>query len=257
MPFDQPPSIDRLPDEVLLKVLECVRPKTLMVAVPGVCRRWRQLCYRVHLNLHLGFLSSTSLLRTRINNNTDFTIFIDVVKRWKRIKALRVHGWSLSRIQNLVMLHVMFVTFSTVKSVVLTFNNIGVEGGKTIGYTLKTNTTLTNLNLTYNDIGAEGAKAIADALKTNKSLTHLNLSANHIGDEGGRAIGDALKTNTTLAHLDLSGNCIGAEGVTAIGDALRTNTALTDLDLTYNDIDVETCKAIGDCPQVQHDTRGS
>jgi hypothetical protein len=44
-------SFDRLPDEMLLKVLAWVAlldPKTMMTVVHAVCRRWRQLCGDTH-----------------------------------------------------------------------------------------------------------------------------------------------------------------------------------------------------------------
>ena len=56
------------------------------------------------------------------------------------------------------------------------------------------NTSLTRF-FYYNNIGDEGEKAIGETLKVNTSLTGF-IIGNKIGDEGGKAIGEALKVNT-------------------------------------------------------------
>eukprot|EP00729_Bicosta_minor_P000622 gene622-biopygen24782 len=49
-----PHSFDRIPPEVMLKVLSQLDGKTLMVVVPQVCKRWRALCQDIR-NVHLDF----------------------------------------------------------------------------------------------------------------------------------------------------------------------------------------------------------
>ena len=49
-----PPSFDRIPPEVVLKVLSQLDGRTLMVVVPQVCKRWRALCQDIR-NVHLDF----------------------------------------------------------------------------------------------------------------------------------------------------------------------------------------------------------
>ena len=49
-----PPSFDRIPPEVVLKVLSQLDGKVLMVVVPQVCKRWRALCQDIR-NVHLDF----------------------------------------------------------------------------------------------------------------------------------------------------------------------------------------------------------
>jgi hypothetical protein len=60
-------SFDRLPDEMLLKVLAWVAlldPKTMMTVVHAVCRRWRQLCGDTHgVRLDFTFLPRNARLR--------------------------------------------------------------------------------------------------------------------------------------------------------------------------------------------------
>ena len=48
------PSFDRIPPEVVLKVLSQLDGKVLMVVVPQVCKRWRALCQDIR-NVHLDF----------------------------------------------------------------------------------------------------------------------------------------------------------------------------------------------------------
>ena len=49
-----PSHFDRIPPEVVLKVLSQLDGKTLLVSVPQVCKRWRTLCQDIR-NVHLDF----------------------------------------------------------------------------------------------------------------------------------------------------------------------------------------------------------
>jgi len=62
-------------------------------------------------------------------------------------------------------------------------NQIGDEGAKVIGESLKLNSTLTKLNLKSNEIGYEGAKVIFESLSLNSTLTQLDLYYEQFGDE--------------------------------------------------------------------------
>jgi Ran GTPase-activating protein (RanGAP) involved in mRNA processing and transport len=75
---------------------------------------------------------------------------------------------------------------------------------------LNTHPEIKSLNLSYNNIGAEGAKALA----ANQSLSTLNLRANNIGDEGAKA----LAANQSLSTLNLRYNNIGDEGAKALAE---------------------------------------
>ena len=55
--------IQRMPPEVLLKVLSQLDAKTMVVAVPQVCRQWRALCHDIR-NVHLDFSWYTFLYYT-------------------------------------------------------------------------------------------------------------------------------------------------------------------------------------------------
>jgi len=49
-----PSHFERLPPEVVLKVLSQLKGKTLMVSIPQVCKLWRALCHDIK-NVHLDF----------------------------------------------------------------------------------------------------------------------------------------------------------------------------------------------------------
>jgi Ran GTPase-activating protein (RanGAP) involved in mRNA processing and transport len=69
------------------------------------------------------------------------------------------------------------------------------EGALAIAEALKLNSSLTTLDLGYNEIGIEGAFAIAEGLKVNSSLSTLHLHGNDVGKEGASAIAEALKVH--------------------------------------------------------------
>jgi Ran GTPase-activating protein (RanGAP) involved in mRNA processing and transport len=109
----------------------------------------------------------------------------------------------------------------TIKSLSLwrwTSGSGGNKGAKAVATILKENSTIESVHLGNNDIGVEGAKAISEALKGNTSLRRISLCNNSIGNEGGKAIADALQENTSILRIDLNGNQIGNEGAKVIAD---------------------------------------
>ena len=100
---------------------------------------------------------------------------------------------------------------SSLASLDLSGNQIGISGGKHLALLLANNGTIRKLSLAGNAIGDEGARAIAVALRDhNSTLTSLDLSNNGIGEPGLVAIAEALMQGTTpLAELRLWGNTFG------------------------------------------------
>jgi hypothetical protein len=82
-------------------------------------------------------------------------------------------------------------------------NVIEPEGAKALAEALQVNTTLRTLDLSWNKIGVAGAKALAIALKFNTTVTELYLDNNDIGVDGVKALADALQSNKTLSSLEL------------------------------------------------------
>ncbi|XP_044177994.1 NLR family CARD domain-containing protein 3-like isoform X2 [Acropora millepora] len=128
---------------------------------------------------------------------------------------------------------------TSLTSLDLSQNSIGVEGASSLSQTLRVNTSLTSLCLYWNSIGDDGASSLSEALRVNTSLTSLDLYGNSIGDEGASSLSGALRVNTSLTSLNLGQNSIGDEGASSVSEALRVNTSLTSLNLSENSIGVE------------------
>jgi 23S rRNA pseudoU1915 N3-methylase RlmH len=146
---------------------------------------------------------------------------------------------------------------STLVTLDLRSNEIGLAGAQVIADALRKNSTLLTLYLGFNDIGSgrqgnpglpssAGVEAIAAALRENSTLVTLELCSNRIGPESAQAIADALRENSTLVTLDLRGNSIGSSGIHPIADALRENSTLVTLELAANGIGPAGADAIAD-----------
>lgn len=66
--------------------------------------------------------------------------------------------------------------------------------------------TLRSLDLSFNDLGNAGLLALKQGLCGNASLIKLNLSHNNISENSGEVIEAILLENTTIQELDLSWN---------------------------------------------------
>ena len=75
----------------------------------------------------------------------------------------------------------------------LAYNNINNDGGKEIAIALGTNTSVITLNLMDNAIGVDGASALVHMLLTNKTLMNIKLSSN---------IGANYFSSILAAHID-------------------------------------------------------
>ena len=84
---------------------------------------------------------------------------------------------------------VSVLRYSSISTLRLGWNRIGVEGAKALVSALPASQ-LTTLRLGWNRIGVEGAKALASALPASQ-LTTLELIVNRIGDEGTKALEEA------------------------------------------------------------------
>lgn len=152
--------------------------------------------------------------------------------------------------KNLARLIAGFEALRNITSLVLTHNNLGVEGilalaespilTKLIALHLGSNylgdagakiiaeassfAAVEDLNLECNGIGAEGANALARSPYLTR-VTTLNMVDNKIGDEGAMAIAES-DTFANLVYLHLGGNRIKSE---AAKQALRESKKLAKL----------------------------
>jgi len=119
------------------------------------------------------------------------------------------------------------VTLTCIKKISLWNNNIQNIGGDMSSYT-----TLESLNLDKNRIGVDGCRAIAHLLqKEDTNLTTLRLEYNGIGDEGMEILTNSLKHNKKLNRLYIKGNCLQAMGYLAI---LKLLVDVSSIENTYN-----------------------
>ncbi len=135
---------------------------------------------------------------------------------------------------------------TTLKTLCLRQNGIGIEEVQNFTRWLAQNTTLKSLSLTSNSFkGGQGdlaAQAFATMLLKNTTLSYLSLHDNKIGPDGFGYIAEALQVNTTLSTLVLSYNHIAWKGwedwkdgiypqigVNALSTMLQTNTTLKKL----------------------------
>lgn len=125
---------------------------------------------------------------------------------------------------------------STLLSLNLEVNCIGVEGIAHLAEALKTNTCLCSLKLGRNKIGVEGAKQLASSLVVNSSLTMLTLGGCGIEADGACALAKTLEQNTGIVELRLGCNNICDIGACAFAQMMRSNRKIQRLHLYANHI---------------------
>lgn len=122
----------------------------------------------------------------------------------------------------------------------LRLNKIGDSGLSSLANAFHTNISIpAELCLGSNQIGDEGCKVLGDTLKVNLAMTSLSLSSNQIGDAGCMALIDGLKDNSTLTQLELDRNKLTEEVCPAFTELLQGNSTLGILDLLGNEIEDE------------------
>lgn len=88
--------IERLPTELLLLVFAFLDTETLLVSVPGVCRRWRaEYGKTVDVEIDLSFLSERSRLYKRINGYTGRIMLCELVQRFSKVTGFMWMGPAL------------------------------------------------------------------------------------------------------------------------------------------------------------------
>jgi Ran GTPase-activating protein (RanGAP) involved in mRNA processing and transport len=138
-----------------------------------------------------------------------------------------------------------------------------LDGGRTIGATLRDNQVLKNLKWSHEApplpvqelsgrlakaklylcrfrLGALAGSIVSELLIANASLSHLDLSCNMLGaraDVACLALGTAIRAQPPrLVSLSLTKNYIGDAGALALADAIAHNSVLRKLDLSFNEI---------------------
>eukprot|EP01119_Soliformovum_irregulare_P019377 TRINITY_DN6117_c0_g1_i2.p1 TRINITY_DN6117_c0_g1~~TRINITY_DN6117_c0_g1_i2.p1 ORF type:complete len:637 (-),score=160.97 TRINITY_DN6117_c0_g1_i2:1248-3158(-) len=151
-------------------------------------------------------------------------------------------------------------------------NNLGIMGGKALGFAIKSATHIVSLDLSDNDLREEGLVAVIEGLMSSTSLKTLILNGNfgRAKKSPGDSIQGLLKlmtqvtcpistlgvagspkadlrseicplltglvTNTSLTSLDISGNDMGNQGAAALSRLLHRHTALSTLHMDNNSV---------------------
>ena len=100
---------------------------------------------------------------------------------------------------------------------------LGEIGAASLAKVLKVNTTLESLDLGHNSVGVEGTASLAEALEVNSTLKSLYVGHNCVSDKGVALLAEALKVNTTLQSLYLWRNFVGVEGAAVRAEAAGRN----------------------------------
>ncbi len=106
--------------------------------------------------------------------------------------------------------------------------------------------TLATLNIANNNIRIEGGRSIGRMLRTNTSLTSLDVSLNRLEDEGGELLIQGLRQNCTVQYLNMASNELGSKSVTMLSKVLEEDDPSSSL-LETNHICVSELEEIDLC----------
>ncbi|KAF9914519.1 hypothetical protein BX616_008131 [Lobosporangium transversale] len=131
----------------------------------------------------------------------------------------------------------------SLKSLVMTHNNLDPARLAVLADALKLNIGLESLDLSHNRVcgpTVTGINALTQKLSYNKTLKKLTLSNTGLQSEGAIALAEFLPETRTLTQLDLTGNdLVDIAGVMALSVSIRMNNSLTCLDLNVPPNDAE------------------
>ena len=88
---------------------------------------------------------------------------------------------------------------------------------------------LESLDLSYNKIGVAGGKALAASVAVCGSLTSINLRSNEIGKEAALSLVSIFKEKDQMKSVGLAGCDLGADGAKAVADYVSGSAVLTAL----------------------------
>ena len=124
--------------------------------------------------------------------------------------------------------------YSSLHTLVLKGNNIGLRGIKALVQVLIQDEKLEVLDLYDNSLGNHAVKPLLECLRVNRSLRSLNLWYNRLNAEIAPSLASMIKFNCGLTKLLIGGNDLGDDACNAIIFALQANKKLLELDLSGN-----------------------
>lgn len=158
-----------------------------------------------------------------------------------KVRGNNFRGHDAEHIASIMRLPTVFRDdhYLGLRSIDLSHNDLGDEGGQILGHAIGDNETVTELDLSWNKIRKTGIGCIAKGLAENNSLKYLNLSSNGLGNDGAELISNALAANRMLETLDLSANRIGLAGIVNLFTQIANNEKLAVIKLTNNPITLQ------------------
>jgi hypothetical protein len=127
-------------------------------------------------------------------------------------------------------------------------STITVAKARSLGGSLKHNTSLKKLRLFRNQLGDSGLTELSTGLAGNTSLKTLQLVNNRIGDNGVFRFVQSCTPKTPIQHLDLTNNVFGPVGAKTLVTAAASLVSLQRLNLANNEnIGVSGLMHIGEC----------
>lgn len=157
-----------------------------------------------------------------VDNNYDFTGFIDLILGSSKLDDLSINWFDIS-LKNSYKLAGAFVSNKSLTSIDLSNNNIKDDVITILVSSLHCNVNLRTLDSSFNKISDMGAKAISMLLENNKILNDLLLNYNQITDIGAFHLKEVITKNNSLGHLSLCDNKLTKDGITAMIYGLKEN----------------------------------
>jgi len=131
---------------------------------------------------------------------------------WNKVGKAGAHALS----------HALTTGCRQLTSVNLSGAALGSSGADFLAEMLERNTTVRQLLLPYNDLGPTGAEALGQSLPRNASLEELDLRGNKLGPAGGLAIARGLMRNPgSLRVVRVADNKLGESVTTQLAASLR------------------------------------
>lgn len=93
------PPVESAPTELLVAILSLVDPKTLLLSVPAVCRRWRRACPLIPaVNLDLTFLPRGAAMRRAVDSTKKVRWFVGLFTRHPLVRHVILLSALLSNL---------------------------------------------------------------------------------------------------------------------------------------------------------------
>eukprot|EP01114_Cavostelium_apophysatum_P022155 TRINITY_DN7922_c0_g2_i4.p1 TRINITY_DN7922_c0_g2~~TRINITY_DN7922_c0_g2_i4.p1 ORF type:complete len:1489 (-),score=439.35 TRINITY_DN7922_c0_g2_i4:127-4593(-) len=153
----------------------------------------------------------------------------------KALQTLRVCSNKITRKSANAVVDALLKPDNALRSLDLSYNNVGVKGAVALANGLSRNTTLTALGLCHTGIKTEGFSALVSVISTNVHLTFIELSRNGISNKGAPLLLSLIKSNRALQTIAINNNSLGKD-LKGLEDSLMMNKSLTSLFLSSNPV---------------------